>query len=1838
MQRHHFTVRRSTFALAAAGLIVFAVALALFGNVDIAQTQTPANPAPVQTFYVPIDEDDALTSLQNVGGTSQSTSPVFTYISIAIGSNGTVVYYDQWENGFQNDVANSDIYSASNLDGTQIWGNGEADDGCRPAITCTDAADVLNAGDVIVLNNDNNDADTLPNGIPVPRVLANLFFDGGDKIAATQQVAVSRAYWPSTADTLNAGAVEVYPVGDWGTYYVAPVGENNDLSDMFEYTALSIQASVDGTVVTVDANGPSVGGGITQCNLNQGQSCYVDSTYQGATVSANFPVQVNMMTGDPDFNLYEYSAYTLLPYDKWANSVWSPVSGDFTGGQLGGDDRRTQVAVFNPSTSPIYVRCDFRDTANDSTQTIPAGGVGTWRVPARSGVHCFTVTAAGGSTYNPNGARFFAISTVDAENIANNDGSGTANDWGLTLLPESFLDSQALVGLGLGRDPTSTVRPDQNGSPVWVTSACSVDTYLYVDRTGDGNPDAVDLNGDNDVDDTVDTIAESGTANGILLTPLKSVRIFDHVDRNQTGMQLWTRTGLNNTGDPGCNIAVAWGQDPEVASGGPPGFDVGTTVPPIAGLAAAKQVTDVDGDGYVEIGDELLYTIVIKNTSRFATLVNVGVEDTLPAGVTYVANSTYKMTGGAPEQIPDNTTGTPFPLDNGGVDVGGTMSPLAQWTVSFLVTVNAGIPDACNATLTNEAIVDAWRGIIHLVRDAEVTVPIDCPAKLTIVKVANGLDSAEFDFTTSGGTTLPPEQWPPNFTITAGPWSSAQRVFPLPAGTYGVTELAETSWTLTALACVNTGTTTPVGTVNLGTRTVSVPLPEAGDVTCTFTNVPNDETVTIIIDKTAIPPDPEPGETFTYQIVVTNNSPGAYTAYNVVVTDELPAGLSSVSVPPATYVLQNPSAAQADCTYTGDDSTRLLTCGPVAKLLQGQSIVITWNVIALEGRDRTIVNNACFQGTNIAGRVITGCDTVDITTPVSLASFKTEQQEGSVKFTWGTATETANIGFNLFAVQDGKRVKVNDALILSPVRNSTAVQEYSYTAEVAGGSFVIQDVDAYGRTRSYGPFEAGKEYGAQRRPEPIDWAAINAEAAATLAARDAYAAQDATARAASAAAMDTAGAAGASEEPLQEQYDGPAAANNVFLPLLSGPPNGTGADPAVMPGALLDVLVKRDGVYRLTYEALKAQSIDLAGVPSRWLALTHRGEALPLRVVSRVAFGPGAFVEFYGAGLDTLYTDTNVYTLHLDRNLARRPVLDSAAPAGGAVSTYLETVTVDEEKKYDPLAQGSEPWYARDMLVYKTAADFDQSITLDEAAGGAATLNVTLWGVTDWSRAAPDHHAVVSFDGAQVANLLFDGMALQEVSAPLGGVASGEHTLRIHMPADTGVDYDYMALDKYSVSYQRNLAAREGLLSFEAQGGAFQVKGLRSADVVAYKLDGGALVRLGGAQVAQAGGGYTATFPGDAGKSVRYVVYDAGAAQTPAVRALAVPADITSGQADFVVVAHPAFVGGLDGFVAARTAQGLTVKVVSTDEVYRRFNYGVVDAQAIRDYVAFAHANLGARYVLLVGGDSYDYRNYQGYGSLSFVPTLYAQTDEWVRFAPVDPLLGDVDGDRLPDLAVGRWPVRTQAELAAIVAKTLAHDTRGNRNSALFAADRDGGRLFSNHSESFINRLGSGWSVTKAYLDDVDLAQTRSTVYNALNGGVAVASFAGHSELSSWSFDDILNIYQVRSLRNGDPSVVLQWGCWNTYVSSPYYSTMGHAFMLNPDGGAAAVLGASTVTKAGSEQLLGEKVMERLATPGTRIGDAVTQAKKDLYNTYRGLSDVYLGWTLLGDPTLVVQK
>jgi hypothetical protein len=719
------------------------------------------------------------------------------------------------------------------------------------------------------------------------------------------------------------------------------------------------------------------------------------------------------------------------------------------------------------------------------------------------------------------------------------------------------------------------------------------------------------------------------------------------------------------------------------------------------------------------------------------------------------------------------------------------------------------------------------------------------------------------------------------------------------------------------------------------------------------------------------------------------------------------------------------------------------------------------------------------------------------------------------------------------------------------------------------------------------------------------------------------------------------------------------APTDTVTPTDTPTPTATAA-PADVPGALpvpydpaslqltstYNFQVTKAGIYRVTYETLQTAGLDLAGVPASGITVLNQNMMIPAYVYTpdpTGAFGPGSYIEFYGQGLDTLYTGTNIYTVQVVTGTVNQlPAVDATpGTTASAPAFFANTLAVNNQKTYASYAPGNDPWYDTYMMTYSTPKNWNFSFQLSGLAdpGTPASLHLVVWGVIDWEQ-NPDHHLVVSLNGVRLGDQTFDGLVEQtlNLSIPGGTLKTGSNTLTLTLPGDTGAMYDMVFLDKYSVTYPNMFQAQNGQLRFSAAGQVFNISNLPADNVVVYRQDESGLARLDNVQVQASGSTFTASFAGT-GVDATYMVTTVDAMNTPVLAAARQPGNNLDQPAQYLVIANPNFISGINPLVQLHRAQGMTVNVVDVNDLYAKYTYGVFDPSAIKQYIAYAAKNLGTKYVLLVGGDTYDYRNYLGINSTSYIPSIYTSTGPQANFIPADPLYADTNGDNLPDLAIGRLPVRSAAQLDMVVSKTLAYEGKTYGNTAFFGSDyTDGSVSFKNIGAGLASQLPPSWTVQAASLDDMSLATVKTQLLAAMNGGTALITYNGHAGPSYWSNSKVLANADAAALTNtGKPFVVVQWACWDTYYVDPLNDALVQKFLFSGTNGAAAVLGGTTLVNSGSEQLLGALLTPRMVTPGMPIGQALQDAKSELAKTSPELSDVLLGWTLMGDPALVIE-
>lgn len=616
----------------------------------------------IEIYYIPYPEDQVFTSLKSIfpqynntcsGSIYEPENPIFSYNSIGIIETGTIIHFDHWEDGLENNLASPTQAT------TEIWGDGNNANGIPPGYT----TDFLVAGSIIILESQVNTFTRQ----------SIIDFDGGDKIGAKQNLIITRFAWANGTDTFLAGALEVYPTVSWGSNFIIPIGENENVNDMFQYVGAVVMAKDDNTIVRVDKDGDGVFELILI--LNEGESYLQNGNIDaGGRISSSLPVQVHLITGDICAT-YETRWFTLSPSEQWSSSYYTPVSTMNNGTTQASDfNRPTYIHFYNPNTSAITIYWET-SMGNQAPFIIPAESTSYLEMPEGTGAHF----------YSSGNSPFYAIATIDSD-----EGGNKRTDWGFVLLPERQLSAQITsVGYAPGQDPTKS--GTENSAPIWLTAGYPVGSSstgsitICIDLDGDGGSLA-DVNGT-----TYDY--------SIVLNALEQAKIYDP-DRDQTGMRIWVCDGSDAI------IAGAWGQDPTSIVTEALAIDLGVSLRngiPFTATKCVDLITDFNGNGDIDECDEIMYTITVTNTGALPILPNnMSVIDTLPEGITYIQNTTTYNNGSSTTLGDETGTASPFLLDENGYIITDAIDP--DQTITF--TFNASINDLAETTLiTNIALV-----------------------------------------------------------------------------------------------------------------------------------------------------------------------------------------------------------------------------------------------------------------------------------------------------------------------------------------------------------------------------------------------------------------------------------------------------------------------------------------------------------------------------------------------------------------------------------------------------------------------------------------------------------------------------------------------------------------------------------------------------------------------------------------------------------------------------------------------------------------------------------------------------------------------------------------------------------------------------------------------------------------------------------------------------------------------------------------------------------------------------------------------------------------------------
>lgn len=369
-------------------------------------------------------------------------------------------------------------------------------------------------------------------------------------------------------------------------------------------------------------------------------------------------------------------------------------------------------------------------------------------------------------------------------------------------------------------------------------------------------------------------------------------------------------------------------------------------------------------------------------------------------------------------------------------------------------------------------------------------------------------------------------------------------------------------------------------------------------------------------------------------------------------------------------------------------------------------------------------------------------------------------------------------------------------------------------------------------------------------------------------------------------------------------------------------------------------------------------------------------------------------------------------------------------------------------------------------------------------------------------------------------------------------------------------------------------------------------------------------------------------------------------------------------RADLVIIYHDDFEAPSLKLADHRRAHShLEVVAVPVSQVFEEFGGGSMDPSAIRDFARMIYTrDPEFKYLLLVGDATYDYLNrFPEVPYHNFIPAFETEESlDPIRSFPTDDFyaLLDIDeGKTLQgalDIGVGRLPVATVEEASALVDKIIYYDTSPAtlhdwRQRVVMVADDQDGNVHLNQTDGLAVKKSldhPDLNIQKIYLDAYPQVSTpggdRYPSVNAdldlhINKGALTVTYIGHGGQNGWTQERVLGINQAQAYDNlNNLPLFITATCSFAGYDEPSFTTAGEHLLINPTGGAIALMTTVRAVYSGSNERLTRNVLDLIYDKDIK-GEYPGVAEILRRSKNVGLDSVDVNarkFTLLGDPSM----
>ncbi len=781
---------------------------------------------------------------------------------------------------------------------------------------------------------------------------------------------------------------------------------------------------------------------------------------------------------------------------------------------------------------------------------------------------------------------------------------------------------------------------------------------------------------------------------------------------------------------------------------------------------------------------------------------------------------------------------------------------------------------------------------------------------------------------------------------------------------------------------------------------------------------------------------------------------------------------------------------------------------------------------------------------------------------------------------------------------------------------------------------------------------------------------------------------------------------------------------------------------------IFKLIVKKTGIYKITYDDLLAADYPIESVNPRRLSLFYKGVEVPIYFKGSAdeEFNEGDFFEFWGKKnektlLDQFpdqysdpFSDESVYWLVENTINGRRLVEENGAliqSGSGPIFepfSFTETLHFESDKYIDKFGKNGsyidkptyylDQWYFDSGISAPEGGAYDFYVPSPYEYGTNVIISAAFRGKSYKENEVNElegHKVDLKLRGKegtakrvgivnpqdkwrdQYMKIISNADSTIKLSQSL--LNDGINRLEVDM-FQTGVS-DIVFLNWFEITYLRKYIAYQNKLKFSVDESFFNNQYIDLGDPIRFNLNGFSnnqidLYKIGISKITN---GlikqvqenrittYRLSFQDEVfDTDVQYIAVTDNAKLKPVSINPYNPwiNEVSAGNlldennaAEYLIITDNLLYTTCNRLKELKEAAGYKTEIVTVENIYDVFNYGVKSPIAIKEFIKYAAKNWNntypLQYAVFVGDASYDYKSLRG-SKTDFVPTFMYQTVDFGATGS-DYWYALFDDDYIPDVSVSRIPASSNQQLNNYIDK-IENYTQNNeigpwRNSALFISGRDDSGadlerltnrpIFRAQSlrlidmqlpdHIFSNQLNTIKDETAGDFDPNFGSTTDLIEY--FDDGVTFINFLGHGGGNIWADVNLLNLNDIERLNNGSRlPFIASMTCFTGAFENPGKDGLAERLILSENKGAIAILASSGFGWKYNDMAIEWGLFEFLWDDLT-FGQAVDLMKiyylaNPIYYTENGDFYTFSYYTLqktmvsqynlLGDPALKLQK